>query len=121
MKIMFIAAGLLFGTLAAAYAHDQKGPHGGRQVDAGNMHVELITKGTTIDVFVADAAAKPVDPAGYKGLAILVVNGKAARIPLAPAGNDRLTGTAPAEVTGEPKGAVQHTTPSGSMVQGKFD
>ena len=45
--------------------------------------------------------------AGYKGLAILIVGGKAARIPLAPAGNDPLTGAAAAELKDEPKGAVQ--------------
>ena len=63
-----------------ALAHEAKGPHGGRQVDAGQMHVELITKGPAVEVYVADGAGKPVDASGYKGLAILVVGGKPARI-----------------------------------------
>ena len=121
MKAMLIAAGLLFTAAGFALAHDQKGPHGGHQVDAGKMHVELLAKETTIDVYLSDDMAKPVDAAGYKGLAILIVGGKAARIPLVPAGSDRLTGIAPAEVKGEPKGAVQITSPSGGTVQGKFD
>jgi hypothetical protein len=121
MKAMLIAAGVLFAAAGVALAHDQTGPHGGHQVDAGKMHVELLVKDATIDVYLADELAKPVDASGYKGLAILIVGGKAARIPLAPAGSDKLTGTAPAEFKGEPKGAVQITSPSGATVQGKFD
>lgn len=121
MKAILIAAGVLIGAAGFVLAHDQKGPHGGHQVDAGKMHVELLAKETTIDVYLADETAKPIDASGYKGLAILIVGDKAARIPLAQAGNDRLTGTAPVEVKGEPKGAVQITSPSGAMVQGKFD
>lgn len=121
MKAMLIAAGVLFAAPGFALAHDQKGPHGGHQVDAGKMHVELLVKDATVDVYLADNMAKSVDAGGYKGLAILIVGGKAARIPPVPAGSDRLTGVAPAEVKGEPKGAVQITSPSGSTIQGKFD
>jgi hypothetical protein len=121
MKTTFIAAGLLLGMSGMTLAHERRGPHGGYQVDAGTMHVELLMQGTTVDVFVGDATGKPVDAAGYKGIAILFIGGKAVRVPLAPAESDRLTGTAPAEVKGEPRGAVQITTPSGSTIQGKFD
>jgi hypothetical protein len=111
----------ILGFLQSAGAHEEKGPHGGHMVDAGNMHIELLAKGTTLDVFIADASTKPIDATGYKGLAILVVGGKPARIALTPAGGDHLTGTTPVEVTGDPKGAVQITSPSGSTVQGKFE
>lgn len=120
MKSIFILSALMLAS-APALAHESKGSHGGRQVDAGQMHVELIAKGATVDVYVADGAGKPVDASGYKGLAILVVAGKPARIPLAPAGGDRLTGTAPAEVAATAKGAVQITNPAGATAQGKFD
>ncbi|MDB5572792.1 MAG: uncharacterized protein JWN93_3975 [Hyphomicrobiales bacterium] len=110
----------LFLLAAPAQAHEAKGPHGGRQVDAGQMHVEMVANGAVIDVYVSDAKGEPVDASGYKGLAILVVAGKPLRVPLASAGKDRLTGTAPVDV-GRPKGAVQITSGGGATVQGKFD
>ncbi len=120
MKHVITLAASLFLT-APALAHDTKGPHGGRQVDAGKMHVELVAKGAAVDVYVSDAAGKPVDASAFKGLAILIVGGKSTRIPLAPAGGDRLTGTANADLAATPKGAVQITTADGATLQGKFD
>jgi hypothetical protein len=120
MKALLAIPALLLAT-APALAHETKGPHGGRQVDAGAMHVELITKGPAIDVYVADGAGKPVDASTFKGLAILVVGGKPARIVLAPAGGDRLTGAAPADLGATVKGAVQITTNTGVTAQGKFE
>jgi len=117
--ILTITTALLFTT--TVLAHESKGPHGGRQVDAGSMHVELVAKGAVVDVYISDGAGKPVDAGAYKGLAILVVGGKPARITLEPAGADRLTGTASADIGPTPKGAVQITTPAGATVQGKFD
>jgi hypothetical protein len=120
MKTTIVLCGLLLAA-PAALAHESKGPHGGRQVDAGQMHVELLTKGPTVDVYVADGAGKPVDATAYKGLAILVVGGKPARIQLSSAGGDRLTGTAPTDVAATVKGAVQITNGSGTTAQAKFD
>ena len=117
--ILTITTALLF--MAPALAHETKGPHGGRQVDAGKMHVELLAKGAVIDVYVSDGAGKPVDASVYKGLAILLVGGKPARIPLATAGGDRLSGTANADLGPVLKGAVQITSSDGATSQGKFD
>jgi hypothetical protein len=118
MKTAPILAMLLL--VSPALAHETKGPHGGQQVDAGAKHVELLTKGATVEVFVLDEDGKLVDAGGYKGVAILVVGGKPARIPLAPAGGDHLTGVAPAEMAEPVKGAVQITTPDGHILQGTF-
>ena len=120
MKTILTTTAALLFTLPVL-AHDTKGPHGGRVVDAGSLHVELVAKGAVVDVYVSDGAGKPVDAGAYKGLAILVVGGKPARIALEPAGADRLTGTASAELGPTLKGAVQITTPAGATVQGKFD
>jgi hypothetical protein len=120
MKSVLALPALLFA-VGPALAHESKGPHGGRQVDAGAMHIELITKGPTVDVYVADGAGKPVDVSAFKGIAILIVAGKPARIPLAPSGGDRLTGAAPADLGASVKGAVQITTSAGVTAQGKFD
>jgi hypothetical protein len=89
-------------------------------VDAGNLHVELVSKGRVIEVFVTDANDKPLSVAGYKGTAILVIDGKSQRIQLMPAGPNRLSGGASVDVPSSPRGAVQLQLPAGGSVQGRF-
>jgi len=105
-----------------AFAHSARiGPNGGPQVDAGNLHVEYVARDTVMTFFVRDHNDKPVATAGFKGTAIFVLDGKPQRIPLTPAGENRLTGTAPVTLPAQPKGAVQITTPSGATIQGRFN
>jgi hypothetical protein len=104
-----------------AYAHGPKvGRNGGAQTDAGDYHVEVVPKGKALTVFVRDQEDKAVGTTGFKGTAILVVNGKSQRISLTPAGENTLAGEAAVELPGQPKGAVQITTSAGSTVQAKF-
>ena len=114
---IFAAAIFLSGF---AHAHETTGPNGGRVVDAGNLHVELVASGKSVNVFVTDANDKPVPAADFKGTAILVVDGKALRVPLAPAKDNRLTGAAQVEIPDAAKGAVQLQLPGGGTVQGRF-
>lgn len=109
--------------LAAApvCAHETAGKYGGRVTDAGSYHVELVTKGQTVDVYVLDGSEKPVPAAGFKATAILVVDGKPARVALAPADGNRLTGQAQVLLNAAPKGAVQLTAPDGATASGKFN
>jgi hypothetical protein len=46
---------------------------------------------------------------------------KPLRIPLTPAGGNKLTGTSEIAIPATPKGAIQITTPAGGTVQAKFD
>lgn len=107
---------------ASALAHEPRpGPNGGLMVDAGNYHTELLVDGTeTVTLFLFDVADKPVDSAGFKANAILVVNAKPTRFPLEPAGGQKMVGKAPGAVSTGVKGAIQLTAPDGSMVQAKF-
>ena len=114
-----LAAGLLAAT--AADAHETAGRHGGRVADAGDFHVELVTRGETVDVYVSDGTQAPVPVAGFRGTAILVAGGKPARVPLEPADGNRLTGKAPAALGDRPKGAVPLAAPDGATVSGKFN
>ena len=59
-----------------------KGPNGGRQVDAGDYHVEVVAKDTALTVYLHDEKDKPVDAQGHKGIGIFVVGGKPQRIEL---------------------------------------
>jgi hypothetical protein len=121
MTLRTLALAALLVTALPAAAHEvSKGPNGGRVVEAGAHHVELVVKARAVDVFVTDADSKPVAIAGFKGLAILTVSGKAQRIELAPKDGTRLNGTSPVALPAEPKGVVQLTAPDGKTAQGKF-
>jgi hypothetical protein len=116
------AAALLVASVSVSSAHAPKlGAHGGAQVDAGSFHVELVPQGTTLQVFLRDHSDKAVLTDGYKGTAIFVIEGKPQRIPLTPAGENKLTGTSAVSIPRAPKGAVQITTPAGATMQAKFD
>ncbi|MCC6776012.1 MAG: hypothetical protein IT537_05140 [Hyphomicrobiales bacterium] len=119
-SILLTAALVLAITSATAHA-PKVGANGGAQADAGSFHVEVVPQGSMLDVFLRDHSDKAVLTTGYKGTAVFVVDGKAQRIPLAPAGENKLTGTATVTLPKEPKGAVQITTPAGSTVQAKFE
>jgi hypothetical protein len=123
MKLGWIAAVALFiATTSISLAHAPKvGANGGAQADAGSFHVEVVSQGMTLQVFLSDHSEKAVPTDGYKGTAIFIVDGKPQRIPLIPAGNNQLRGTSAVSIPIEPKGAVQITTPSGSTVQAKFN
>lgn len=106
---------------AVAFAHGSKGPNGGPQADAGDYHVEVVTKGTGVAVYLVDGKTdKPVDAKGHKGVGNFVVSGKPQRIELSPESGNKLTGTAAVVLPATLKGAVQITLPSGKTVQAKF-
>jgi hypothetical protein len=117
---LIAAAALITANIALAHA-PRPGPNGGLMVDAANLHTELLVDGTeTVKVFIFDAADKPIESAGYKANAILVIDGKPARFTLDPAGQNLMTGKAPGAVATGVKGAIQITAPDGSTIQAKY-
>jgi hypothetical protein len=104
---------------APTLAHEATGPNGGRVVDAGNYHVELVVKGTQVDVFVSDANDKPVAPQGFKATALFNAGGKVQRVALT-SDTAKLTGKAEASLPGNVRGVVQLTLPDGKTAQGQF-
>jgi hypothetical protein len=117
-----IGASLLASALCTpGWAHDPKPQHGGSIVIAGGYHVELVTNGTQVEVYLLDHSDKPVTTKGRKGLAILVIEGKSVRIPLESVEDKRLSGTAPTAMVRAPKGVVQITEPTGGTVNARFN
>jgi hypothetical protein len=115
---------LSFGLLVIAsyaFAHETKGLHGGRVVDAGEYHVELVVKQRAIEIYVRDHADKPVATTGFKGLAIFAAGGKSHRIALEPDPAGKLTGQAPVDLPATTKGVVQITPANGKTVSGRFN
>ncbi|MDI1262586.1 MAG: hypothetical protein PS018_04945, partial [bacterium] len=84
------------------------------------FHVELVAKDMAVEVFLLGHNDKPVDPKGFKGIAIFNLGGKAERITLAPK-EGNLSGTAATALPADPKGAVQLTAPDGQTTTAKFD
>lgn len=113
--VILCAAAAIVAT--SAVAHDIKGPNGGRIVDAGSYHAELLGKGTSMEVFLTDQKDKPVSTSAIKGVAVIKVGGKSERVPLESAGGNKLAGSATTTVPAVPKGVVQITMPDGKTVQ----
>ena len=119
-QILILLAALLMAT--GAWAHGPStGPNGGRQVDAGDYHVEMVVKNTALAVFLRDSNDKPVDAAGTRAIGVFVVDGKPQRIELKADSANKLTGAATVPLPATLRGAVQITLPSGKTVQAKFD
>ena len=118
--LAYVFAALLAAT--TAYAHGpSKGTNGGRLVDAGDYHVEIVAKGTSLSVYINDDQDKPIDAKGFKATGIFVVAGKPQRVELVPQSANKLSGTTQAALPANPKGVVQITLPNGKTVQAKFD
>ena len=121
MKAIFtLLAALLLATIAFGHGPD-KGPNGGRQVDAGDYHVEMVAKDTALAIFLHDENEKPIDAKGYKATGIFVVNGKPERIELKADSANKLTGSSSVPLPAKMKGTVQITLPTGKTVQAKFE
>jgi hypothetical protein len=115
----FAAALLIAGT---AYAHGpNRGVNGGPQVDAGDYHVEMVAKGTSLSVYLNTDKDQPVDAKGYKATGLFVVSGKPQRIELKHEAANKLSGTSTVPLPPTLKGAVQITLPTGKTVQAKFE
>lgn len=104
-----------------AFAHEPDiGPNGGARVDAGPYRVELVAAGTTITVHITMEDDSAVDTAAMTGTAILLIDGKPVRLPLASAAPGTLSADTGAPVPSEIKGAVQITDADGVTAQAKY-
>ncbi len=121
MKFRYLAIGIALLAGLPAYAHQPKASHGGRLAEAGSYHVELVARDTAVEVFLLGENDKPVDPKGFKAVAIFNLGGKAERITLAPSERNNLSGTAATALPANPKGAVQVTAPDGKTATARFD
>ena len=118
--ILGLFTALLLSLPAFAHGPD-RGSNGGKQVDAGDYHVEMVAKQTQLSVYLTDDKDKPVDVAGYKATGIFVVNGKSQRIELKPESTNKLIGNAAVPLPALLKGAVLITLPTGKTLQAKFE
>jgi hypothetical protein len=71
---------------AMAGAHDHAPEHGGKLVESGHHHLEIVAKDGALEVYVEGEDGKPEDVAAAKATATVLSEGKAETIQLAPAG-----------------------------------
>jgi hypothetical protein len=121
LKFGHLTVGIALLAALPAVAHELKASHGGRLAEAGPYHVELVAKDTAIEIFLVGENDKPVDPRGFKAVAIFNLGGKAERITLIPSENSNLRGTAATALPASPKGAIQLTAPDGKTATARFD
>jgi hypothetical protein len=123
---LFAAAALSVAAPVAAFAHGPtSGPHGGVMADAGSYHVEFTAQGDDIMLYVSDGDGKPLDVTGAKAEATVLVDKKAHKITLSPAGSpaggNLLKGRAALGGAGGLKAVVVLTMPGQKPVQARFD
>jgi hypothetical protein len=121
-RTLLASLGAILVAPATTHAHEpRKGPNGGDLVDAGSYHVEVIGKGTVLEVYVSDSVDKPLPAADFKALAIMVIDGKTQRILLEPvAGGSKLSGTSPVPIT-RVRGVIQLTDKAGKTASGRVN
>ena len=119
-KLLALTAALVLATASCAHG-PEKGKNGGRQVDAGDYHVEMVAQQTNLAIYISDKNDKAVDAKGFKATGIFVVSGKPQRIELKPEATNKLSGTASVPLPANLKGAVRITLPTGGTVQAKYE
>ena len=117
LRIMLLT--LMLATPAAAHEPDT-GPNGGARMDAGPYRIELVPAGTVVTVHITLDDDSAVDTAAMTGTAILLIDGKPARVALVPAAPGTLAADIGKAVPTEVKGAVQILGADGITVQAKF-
>ena len=99
LKYLTIAIGFLFAAPAMAHIDNKftKGPHGGHIIDAGGgkQHWEVVAAGGELTLYVTDKDEKPVETAGGKAEAQVLVAGKTYAVTLTPAGSNTMKGSGP--------------------------
>lgn len=92
---LFALAALI--ALAPAFAeekgHTHKGEHGGKVVESGHHHVEIVAKDGVLEVYVNGEDGKPEDIKNAKASAAVLSEGKKIDIALAPDAANALKGT----------------------------
>ena len=79
-----------------------------------------MANGNAVDVYLISHQNKQMPLTGYKGLAILSIDGKTERVALEARDGTKLTGQVTGNLPAQPKGVVQITPPDGKTVSAKF-
>ena len=84
-KLVLTAAIVAATAVGALAAGDHKGKHGGKVVESGHHHLELVAADGALTLYVRDEADKPEDVAKAKASATVLADGKTEAVELQPA------------------------------------
>ena len=93
LGVLAIAAALGAGAAMGAEKHSHEGKHGGKLVESGHHHVEIIAKDGALEVFVNGEDGQPEDVKDAKATAAVLSGGKKVDLTLAPDPSNALKGT----------------------------
>jgi len=129
---LLLSAALLFAG-HAAFAHDDatldkmKAPNGGQLRMAGPYHFELLVdknnkeaKDSPVTVYLTDHGAQKIPAAGASGTATILAGKSKVTVPLAPAGDNKLTGVGKYASDGHMKVVVAVVFPDKKSEQARF-
>ena len=122
MRRLLVTAALAAALPLSAAAHDvAKGPNGGPVVDSGGHHLEMVSSGTELTIFLSEEDDSPIQSAGSKNARAVVQHaGKTATVPLQPAAPNKLVGALPQPLGTGARVVVSATLPDGHAVQARF-
>ena len=93
-SIFALAASVaLTPAFAGEHGHAHKGDHGGKVVESGHHHLEIVAKDGSLEVYVNDEDGKPDDITDAKASAAVLSEGKKIDVVLAPDAANFLKGT----------------------------
>lgn len=97
LRRAFLSALAISSLPGLALAHGlEAGPHGGAVADATpgpDLHIEIVVKGKTVQVYIINETGKPLLSAGVSGNVTVLANKKKTIVTLTQAGLDALSGT----------------------------
>jgi Cu/Ag efflux protein CusF len=101
IAIAVVAAALVFTPIiASAHGEKPQAAHGGEIQDAQGVWVELVVKGSDVNVYVITEDHKPIAAAQITGTATVLFEGKTYKVELNPGQANSVQGKLPVAVTG---------------------
>lgn len=93
LRTLALATALVATSAFGVLAHSEsKTLHGGKVVDSGNHHLELVAADGSLTLYVRDEADKPEDVMKAKASATVLADGKTEAVALQPAAGGVLNG-----------------------------
>ncbi len=121
---LMIAALLSLAPLTAMaqqpHAHSPVGPNGGAVEHLGNSHVELVLKGSAVQVYLYDDNMKPQAVQGAEVTVTVQAGGKRETVKLQPAGTNLMQGQGAVEAGTGARTVVALKLPGKPIVQARF-
>lgn len=121
LRMLTLATAFITIATLGALAHgDSKALHGGKVVDSGHHHLELVAADGSLTLYVRDEADKPEDVAKAKASATVLADGKTEAVALQPAAGGVLAGKGTLKTSKGATVVITLTMPDHKPEQARF-